>query len=101
MRIEKSVQRRKMSIRNKVLSIVAFLIIFPLIIVGLTSYQKSVNVLIENSQEQNMALNSEIGEMLKSEFGGYMNGINAISVNVDATDILEKPEYEPFFTWVV
>lgn len=85
-----------MGIRNKLLGIISSLIVIPLLVIGITSYNKSADVFTDNFQTQNRALNNQISEMIESEVNGYLYGVNAIAENIDARGIMDTPEYEPF-----
>jgi len=85
-----------MGIRNKLIGIIALLIIVPLLVMGVSSYTKAADLLNDNFIESNKALNNEIAHSLQKEFEGYIYGVQAIADNIDARGIMDKPEYEPF-----
>lgn len=85
-----------MSIRKKMIGVISLLILIPIIVIGGSSYIKASALLNENYINSNQALNNEIANALENEFDGYMMGIQSIADNVDAREILDKPEYEPF-----
>lgn len=85
-----------MGIRNKLLGIVSLLIIIPILIMGYGSYNNAANILNESFIESNKSLNDEIAHSIEKEFEGYLFGVKAMADNVDARDIMEHPEYEPF-----
>jgi len=85
-----------MSIRNKLIITIGIIILLGVSLIGVSSYMSSVNYLEESFEESVAELDSKIADGIRKELNGYMYGIEAIAINVDATDIIEKPEYEPF-----
>ncbi|PAB56715.1 methyl-accepting chemotaxis protein [Anaeromicrobium sediminis] len=86
----------KFTIKTKVIILVLALTIIPLSILGTTSYVKAKTSLEEQFKNSMEALNNDIKESTQNYFEGYTHGIEMISKNVDAEQILIHPEYEPF-----
>ena len=85
-----------MSIRAKVITTISILIFLVVSVLAFVTYTNSVNVLEETFEENVAELNIKVADGIKKELDGYMHGVEAVAINVDATDIIEKPEYEPF-----
>lgn len=85
-----------MGIRNKILLIISLLVLVPILILGGISYMKSADILEDTFITNTQELNDKIADGLKNELSGYTYGIQAIADNVDATNIISNPEYEPF-----
>ncbi|MCT4595568.1 MAG: methyl-accepting chemotaxis protein [Anaeromicrobium sp.] len=86
----------KFTIKKKVIILILSLTIIPLSILGITSYVKAKNSLENQFKSSMEALNNDIKESTENYFEGYTYGIEMISKNVDAEQILIHPEYEPF-----
>lgn len=85
-----------MGIRNKLIGIIAVLIVIPLLIVGGSSYIKASDLLTTSFIDSNISLTKEIANSLDKEFEGYMFGVKSISENINARTIIEVPEREKF-----
>ncbi|WP_240840842.1 methyl-accepting chemotaxis protein [Acidaminobacter sp. JC074] len=85
-----------MSIKLKVTSMISILILVAVTVLAFSTYSKSVEVLEVTFEENTAELNNKIADGIRKELNGYIHGVEAVAINVDATDIIEKPEYEPF-----
>lgn len=85
-----------MGIRNKLLGIIALLIIVPLLVVGGSSYLRASDLLTDNLIEANISLTKEIANSLEKEFEGYIFGVQMIAENINARTILDRPDREEF-----
>lgn len=83
-----------MSIRQKLLGMIALLITVPLIIMGASSYVKASSLLKENFVESSQLLNKEIAMTLEKEFSGYLSGLEALAGNYNAKMLLEDTSKE-------
>ncbi len=86
----------KVTIRTKMIILVLALIIIPMASLGFTAYVKSKTIVENQFKDSMQQLNNDIEKSVQHYFDGYKYGIEMISKNVDAEDILIHPEYEPF-----
>ncbi|MCM1992267.1 methyl-accepting chemotaxis protein [Oceanirhabdus seepicola] len=85
-----------LTIRNKMIILVLALIIIPIVSLGTIAYVKSKTIVEKQFKDSMQQLNNDIEQSVEHYFDGYKYGIEMISKNVDAEDILIHPEYEPF-----
>ncbi|SHK39771.1 methyl-accepting chemotaxis protein [Tepidibacter formicigenes] len=86
----------KFTIKTKLISIILLLIVIPLSVLGITSYEKSKKVLHHQFRYSIEELNKNIEKSIENYFDGYKYGVEMISKNIDAEQILIHPEYEPY-----
>lgn len=85
-----------MGIRQKLLGMIALLIIVPLLVMGGASYYKASTLLMENFVESSKGLNQEIAEGIEKEFSGYMYGVQSLAGNYDARTLYSTPDSETY-----
>ena len=83
-----------MSIRQKMASMLALLIIVPLIIMGATSYIKATTLLKESYIESSTALNQAISDEIDEEFVAYLYGLQMLAGSPEARTLIDDPKSE-------
>lgn len=86
----------KTSIKLKLISMFALLIIITLTISGISSYYKSSELLKQSFKESSLELTKEINKSIKYYTSGYENGLIQISKDQDLQQLLTHPEFSPF-----
>ncbi|MCT4509312.1 MAG: methyl-accepting chemotaxis protein [Tepidibacter sp.] len=85
----------KLTIKTKLIAIILLVIILPISILGTTSYFKAKQELKNQFKISVEQLNNDIKQSIENYFIGYKYGVDMISKNVNLTEILNNPEYEP------
>ncbi len=86
----------KLTIKTKLIAIILVVIIVPISILGTTSYLKAKKELKSQFKHSVEQLNNDINQSVETHFKGYEYGVDMISKNINLTEILNHPEYEPF-----
>jgi methyl-accepting chemotaxis protein len=81
-----------MGIRQKLMGMLALLIIVPLLVMGVTSYVKASQLLKDSYIESSKVLNEEISAEVSKEFAGYLNGVKTLAGNYNARTIFSNPD---------
>lgn len=81
-----------MGIKNKLIGIIAILIIVPLTVMGVASYMKADQLLTDNFLESNLSLTREIAHSIEQEFQGYLSGVEMVANSANAKNILRDPQ---------
>jgi methyl-accepting chemotaxis protein len=82
------------SIKFKISVIIAALVIVPTVIVGLSSYEISKDLLNDLSQSEYLELNNEIADAINRMFSGYLSGIAMVAENSYTEGIVENSKNE-------
>ncbi|MEJ8553589.1 methyl-accepting chemotaxis protein [Tepidibacter sp. Z1-5] len=86
----------KLGIKNKMIIMFTVLISIPLIVLGISSYKKSISIIDEDLKELTSSTMNGIEISIDNYLNGYNESINMISNNIDVKSIAEHPEYEEF-----
>ncbi|WBW97718.1 methyl-accepting chemotaxis protein [Oceanirhabdus sp. W0125-5] len=86
----------KLTIKTKMIILVLALIIIPIASLGTIAYVKSKTIVEKQFKNSMQQLNNDIEKSVQHYFDGYKYGIEMISKNINAEEIVNHPEYEPF-----
>ncbi|CAH2215129.1 methyl-accepting chemotaxis protein [Tepidibacter aestuarii] len=86
----------KLGIRNKMILMFTLLISIPLIVLGISTYKRSVSIIDGNLKELASSTMNGIEISIDNYLNGYNENVNMISNNIDVKSIVEHPEYEEF-----
>lgn len=81
-----------LNIRQKLIGMLAILIVLPLLVMGGTSYVKASQLLKESYIDSSRLLNEELSSEINKEFSGYLYGVKSLAGNYNARTILSNPD---------
>lgn len=84
----------KVGIRGKIIAIVLVLIILPIAALGVISYFKASDILLEFFEASNSELNKSISESIVEEFKGYKSGLKMTAENDNIKGLAGKEEMD-------
>ncbi len=90
----------KMGIKNKMIIMFTLLISIPLIVLGISTHKRSINIIDGDLKELASSTMDGIEISIENYLNGYNENLNMISNNIDVKSIVEHPEYEEFMMYV-
>ena len=86
----------KLGIKRKMIIMFIILISIPLIVLGISTYKRSINIIDGDLKELASSTINGVEISIDNYLNGYSESINMVSNNVDVKSIIDNSEYEPF-----
>lgn len=86
----------KLGIKNKMIIMFVLLISIPLIMLGIGTYKRSIDIIDGDLKELASSTINGVEISIDNYLNGYNESISMMSNNIDVKLIVEKPEYEEF-----
>ncbi|WFD10488.1 cache domain-containing protein [Tepidibacter hydrothermalis] len=86
----------KLGIKNKMIIMFTLLISIPLIVLGISAYKRSLNIIDGDLKELASSTMNGIEISIDNYLNGYSESIDMMSNNIDVKSIVDKPEYKEF-----